>query len=179
MPCVDARNLMETALDGARPPELAEHLADCPDCAAEWSQLVALERLLSRPTVLNPPATFYAATLRRIDREVPAPWFQRRNVRGVLSLALILAGVAVIVSGLLSLGRAIQQPSELAGWLAVVGTAFNSAAITVNAILEQASGGVIGWPLGAALALAVALIWFGALVLPRQFHGGAPPDNEP
>jgi len=162
---------MDAALDGERPQELADHLSECAACGAVWRELVALDRLLRVPTAIRLPAAFEAATMARIgDDDLPA-WLGRRRTRAALALATIATGCLLVLAGLIAVVQAARQPSELRAWLDVGGLVADAVVATAGAALASVAHSALAWPLYAALALAVALIWFGALVLPRQAVG--------
>jgi anti-sigma factor RsiW len=81
--------------------EASEHLASCPACADELTQMqsqAALFRSLRPPQELEPAAGFYARVMQRIEEEgVRSVWsvflegpFGKRLVFASLALALIL-----------------------------------------------------------------------------------------
>ncbi len=168
MSCADTRALMDAALDGAKPPGLAEHLSSCGNCAAEWARLVALERLLRAPLSVGLPEGFHNRVLARVDLDPRSPWLRRSDVRALLSVATVIAGFLLIAVGMLAAVHALSQPGELRAWLETANVVAAWLAAGVSAAAAPSGQTMLAWPIQIALALALALIWFGTLVLPRH-----------
>jgi anti-sigma factor RsiW len=167
MSCMDARALMDAALDGERPAELAAHLEQCAPCGREWAALVALEERLRSPAEVRLPDGFHNRVLVRIDLDPRTAWQRRSDVRAALSVLTVVAGCLLVAVGLMAVAQALRQPGEVRAWLDVFGGAADwvaGAALTAPAPF----GDVLVWPVYGAVAVALALIWFGALILPRH-----------
>jgi hypothetical protein len=159
---------MDRALDGERPAGLAEHLATCEDgCAEEWAQLVALERRLRDVGLVAPPPTFHAATMARLAAGEPV-WVAHPAARAGLSFATVLVGLLLTAVGLATVGQALRQPGEASAWLATLAGVADVLTRMAVTTLAPFGRGVLAWPLYLASALALALLWYAALVLPRR-----------
>lgn len=171
MSCVDAREWMDAALDGERPVDLAAHLAQCESCRAEWTALVALEARLRTPGDVRLPDGFHSRVMSRIDLDPRTSWQRHANVQAFLSVLTVVAGCLLVAVGLLAVAQALRQPGEVRAWLDVLDGA--ASWVTDEAITMPAPMGAAlwTWPVYAAVVVAVALIWFGALVLPRSPSG--------
>lgn len=167
MQCMEARALMDAALDGERPPDLGAHLGDCPACAAEWSALVALEALLRRPVSVHVPSGFHARTVSRLELNTAPTWQRRSDVRAGLSVLTVVAGGLMVAVGLMVVAQGLRQPGEVRAWLDIVDAAAGWLLAT-SLPLVAPLGGVWAWLLAGGLVVAMALMWFGALLLPRQ-----------
>jgi anti-sigma factor RsiW len=168
MSCMDARTLMDAALDGERPPELGAHLASCESCAREWSALVALEARLRAPAAVRLPDGFHTRTMVRIDLDPRMSWQRRSEVRAVLSVLTVVAGCLMLAVGLMAVAQALRQPGEVRAWLDVFGQAADWVAGAAGATVPAFGRSLWVWTVYGAVSVALALIWFGALVLPRQ-----------
>ncbi len=168
MQCDNARRLMAEALDdcasAADDVALDAHLAQCRDCAAEWQQLLLLEVLFDAQDLDEPPADFAARVTRRLEAELgqmPA-WQHSLMQIGLIVTGLLaaLTGVAAVVTGFDVL---VYGPIVLV-WLGVLARGAQTA---LAGMWGGWTDGMMAWPLYLTLALAIALAWFGALVIPR------------
>lgn len=175
MSCIDAFDLMDEALDGSRPPELAVHLATCHSCADQWAQLVALEDMLRRPEQPRLPRGFHRRTMERLDMSLSSPWLAQSDVRAVLSAATLLTGVLLVSVGIAAVLQAIRQPEDVAGWLDVARALGGWGLDAAGFMVTPASANAITWSVYGILALALALLWFGALLMPRHLPRGWAP----
>src|SRR5215469_11931491 len=93
------RDRLEKSLAGTPDEETRRHLAECPECDAEFGfmkeQAEAL-RLLQSPVEVEPRAGFYARVMERIEAEGASIWdlffesvFGRRIAIASLALALL------------------------------------------------------------------------------------------
>ena len=93
------RDRLEKALAGTPDEETRRHLAECPECGAEFGfmkqQSEAL-RLLQPPSDMEPRAGFYARVMERIEAEGASIWdlffesvFGRRIAIASMALALL------------------------------------------------------------------------------------------
>ena len=106
MRCDWASELMSLRLDGLPHDEagLNDHLAGCPACQQRWRSLQAVERLLSRPPLAQPPAGFTARVMARLPHQAPLnPW-------------RILGGWLLLLVGGLALGLLMVSPLALTTW---------------------------------------------------------------
>ena len=99
------RDQLEKALAGTPDQAAERHLAECPECSAEFEFMkehAEAVRLLRAPAELEPRAGFYARVMERIEAEGASIWdlffesaFGRRIAIASLALALLL-GVYLI-----------------------------------------------------------------------------------
>jgi predicted anti-sigma-YlaC factor YlaD len=99
------RDRLESALAGMPDQAVRRHLAECPECSAEFEFMkehAEALRLLQAPVELEPRAGFYARVMERIEAEGACIWdlffesaFGRRIAIASLALALLL-GVYLI-----------------------------------------------------------------------------------
>ena len=99
------RDQLEKALAGTPDQAAERHLAECPECSAEFEFMkehAEALRLLQAPVELEPRAGFYARVMERIEAEGASIWdlffesaFGRRIAIASLALALLL-GVYLI-----------------------------------------------------------------------------------
>jgi predicted anti-sigma-YlaC factor YlaD len=99
------RDRLETALAGMPDQAVQKHLAECPECSAEFEFMrehAEALRLLQAPVELEPRAGFYARVMERIEAEGASIWdlffesaFGRRIAIASLALALLF-GVYLI-----------------------------------------------------------------------------------
>ncbi len=172
MSCAVAHSLMDEALDGDKPPELAAHLASCPSCAVEWSRLLSLEILLQRPGQPRPPAGFHSRTMARLDRGLASPWLARADVRVMLSVVTVLTGVLLVLVGVAMVLQTVGRPDEVAGWLDVARALGGWGFGVFGRLAAPAGATMVTWTVYGILALTLALMWFGALVVPRRIPNG-------
>jgi predicted anti-sigma-YlaC factor YlaD len=93
------RERLEKALAGTPDEETRRHLAECPDCSAEFGFMqehAEALRLLQAPVELEPRAGFYARVMERIEAEGASIWdlffesvFGRRIAIASMALALL------------------------------------------------------------------------------------------
>jgi predicted anti-sigma-YlaC factor YlaD len=93
------RDRLEKALAGTPDDETRRHLAECPDCSAEFGFMkehAEALRLLQAPVELEPRAGFYARVMERIEAEGASIWdlffesvFGRRIAIASMALALL------------------------------------------------------------------------------------------
>ena len=99
------RDRLEKALAGTPDEAAQRHLAECPECSAEFEFMkehAEALRLLQAPVELEPRAGFYARVMERIEAEGASIWdlffesaFGRRIAIASLALALLF-GVYLI-----------------------------------------------------------------------------------
>jgi predicted anti-sigma-YlaC factor YlaD len=99
------RDRLESALAGTPDEAVQRHLAECPECGAEFEFMkehAEALRLLQAPPDLEPRAGFYARVMERIEAEGASIWdlffesvFGRRIAIASLALALLF-GVYLI-----------------------------------------------------------------------------------
>ncbi|MFN2115383.1 MAG: hypothetical protein ACK2T6_06685 [Anaerolineae bacterium] len=164
MQCDIARILMDERLDGAVAPGLDEHLASCRGCASEWSKLEAAERLLATQDMAEPPAHLASRVTHRIELESRLiPDWQRT----LMQVALIAVGAVLL---------ALATAAFVHGWAQVlrapvaegqVDSVIHGAGKLSGLLAEAVGPDAVIWPLYAVLAVALAIVWFGALVVPR------------
>jgi predicted anti-sigma-YlaC factor YlaD len=108
------RDRLEKALAGTPDEAVQRHLAECPECSAEFECMrdhaVAM-RLLQAPPELEPRAGFYARVMERIEAEGASIWdlffesvFGRRIAIASLALALLF-GVYLVSAERSEAGR--------------------------------------------------------------------------
>jgi hypothetical protein len=172
MQCTDAYRLMARALDGDEASGLDTHVASCPQCAAEWSRLRAVESLFAAQSLVDPPPGFEVRVVEHIDLHTR---LRPPLERSLLQIGTIISGTLVAFFGLLGLVRGGMQAYSfppLDGLVAAFTHVGRTAQGVVAAHLGAVEGGALAWPLYCALSAAIALLWFGALVLPR-YHSQA------
>ncbi len=165
MHCNDARQLMADVLDGADDALLLPHLATCQTCGAEWQRLGSIERWLRSQALEEPPAHLAHRVMNRleVDHATRSLGAWRRSL---LQIGAILTGVAA-----LGFGGAVAffdvpvrtHATVLGAWVADMARA---AWRWVDAS-HSGAGGAALWVVYGGLAIAIAAIWFGALVVPR------------
>lgn len=115
MRCEWASELMSLRLDGRAHDEagLNQHLVTCPGCRQRWTALQAVNRLLSHPPMVEPPAGFAFRVMARIaDRQVaPTSVWRTLGGWGLLLLATTLLGLAFVSPFALQTWQFIRQPS--------------------------------------------------------------------
>lgn len=168
MSCVDARSLMDLSLDGLPSTGLAEHLSTCAACRADWAVLGRMEHLLRTSPEPEPPLEFVARTMARWDNEAVAPWVGNPTLRAGLSLLTVLVGLLLVMVGAVAVLQAVHQPTEVSELLAWAATATDVTAGLAYLAVPSLGRELLAWPLYAAIGLALALIWFGLLVVPRR-----------
>ena len=105
IPCDEALTLMHRALgdeaDGALPPALAVHVAECEDCAGAWRAQHAVRALLAARAPATVPAGFAARLDAALDdltpwwRRVDWQWWTIRAAPVAAALLLLLGGASV------------------------------------------------------------------------------------
>lgn len=170
MDCERSRLTMLERFDGLDPPELVEHVAACADCRAEWDRLELAEGILRSVEHVGPPPHFRGRVMHLVaaeERRKPA-WRRR------------LASVGVVVSG--SLAGLVCAVLLAEAWRAVLDA---SSAAPIAAAAAEGAGVLasILWTTAlrigptamahAVLVVALALVWFGVLVVPRWTTRGA------
>ncbi|RIL07776.1 hypothetical protein DCC79_14570 [bacterium] len=156
---------MAEVLDGADDGPLVPHLATCPDCAAEWRALGSLEAWLEAQSLDEPPAHLAHRVMHRLELDAAGAALEAWR-RSLLQIGAILAGVTA-----LALGGAIvffdlpvrTHAVVLGAWVMDMARA---AWRWVDAS-HSGAGGAALWLVYGGLAIAIAAIWFGALVVPR------------
>jgi len=155
---------MAEVLDGADDPALDAHLAVCGACAAEWQQLVVLEALFEAQTLEQPPAGLDERVLHYIEAELArVPAWQR----SLLQIGLIVVGVLAFATAVAAFVNGLDVlvvGPILVVWL---GALARGAQVALAGAWSGWAEGALAWPVYLTLALAIALAWFGALVIPR------------
>ena len=174
MRCEQVGEMMSARLDGRLDDGdaalLAEHVAECPACRAEWRRLQALDHLLASAPMAPAPVSLRVLVLARLSRREQA----RRAIIGSTALALgtvalALLALAPILPGLLDatgIAPALISggPQTVAQLRALLGTAGRSLLV----VAEE-----FAIPLGLmslfclALALALNRLGIGAV---RRLH---------
>lgn len=89
-----------------------DHLARCPGCATELSEvalaIAALRRLRRELDSAEPPADGWERLVTRVRRPTPAPWRWPMTLAGLVASTLL---VAVLVSPLALRGPAADEPA--------------------------------------------------------------------
>lgn len=168
MQCNDARQLMADALDEAPDDGLRRHLAACADCTSQWRRLGEVEAWLQARTLDEPPAHFAQRVMHRVDM---SPRLMPNWQHGLLQILAILAGVATAAIA----GAVVFFNVPVRAYAAVLGASGAEAARSAWQWLAAAHAGASGplaWLVYAGLAIAIAAIWFGALVVPRSAVDG-------
>jgi len=148
---------MIAALDGEGVPELADHLAECPECAEERRRVAAVDRVLRAAPSIEPPIDLALRIERRIAqaRNGRAAW--RRTVTGI---ALVSAGVATTALAATTLALVVRPRP---GAIDVLGPLVAAA----SGLAGAAARGPLGALVLAALAAGLGVAWFTVLFAPR------------
>lgn len=171
MDCDRARVLMAETLDavaaapdGASAPAAAAHVSLCSSCSAWWRRLRAADALLRSEPLRHPPPHFTSRVMHRLaaaERRRPAWRATLMEVGALVSGAVtLMLGLALVVHGwgLTMAGTWIAGEVVLCGrGLALLAGALWGAAMREAAVVS----------LDLLLAAAVAVGWFGALIVPR------------
>lgn len=164
MECDRARVLMAEALEGEPAPALANHVATCPSCGPAWARLQAVDVLLRSEVMPHPPPNFTTRVMSRLatyERRRPAWQLTLLQLGALVSGALTVAlGVGLVVHG----WGLTMTGTWLAGEVELVG---RSAFLLAGALWSAAMRDAAIASLNVLLAIAVAIGWFGALVVPR------------
>ena len=164
MQCDYARILMDERLDGGVAPGLRSHLVACGECAAAWAELRAAEGLLSAQELVEAPPHMTSRVMSYIETETRRmPEWQRTLMQvGVIAVGAVLLALATaaFVHGWV---QVLTGPS-VAGQ---VDGLYRGAGLLSGMLVDAFGRTAIVWPLYGALAVALALVWFGALVVPR------------
>lgn len=165
MQCDRARNLMSDVLDGRPSPELERHVASCSSCSHELRSLQAVDLWLRTQPQVEPPPHFASRAMSYIDRRLRVvPRWQRTmlQVGAIASGTLLVAiGVVAVLHG----GRTVfawLPDFDAAGALDALG-------LGVRVLADRVPLGLTVGAVAAGLSIVLAVIWFGALVVPR--HG--------
>ena len=174
MRCEQAGEMMSARLDGrldnVDATLLAEHVAECPACQAEWRRLQTLDHLLASAPMVPAPVSLRVLVSARLSRREQA----RRAIIGGTALALgtvalALLALAPILLGLLDatgIAPALVSggPQTVAQLRALLGTAGRT-------LLVVAGNFAIPLALLSLFSLAIALalnrLWIGAV---RRLH---------
>lgn len=165
MHCSDACEQMPAALEGTAAPELHNHLASCATCGATWAELVRLDALLRRQALIEP-----SVDLTRMVMEQLNPRSSRRAIRTrgpAAPLLVLAAGVLIVVLAAVVIGRAEPAGLTPQGLGLTVGLLQIGGALA-QLVIGRLFTGPLVWLSYAALAAAMAAMWFGALVVPRM-----------
>lgn len=165
MPCDDVvRDWMIEAMDGEERPELAAHLANCPDCREELRRVAAIDRLLRAAPDVAPPPGLAVRIDRQLTRSLDGGTAWSRTLA---HLGLVVAATATALAALVALG--LRPGQGTSGALERV-----LAAPALAEALEVAVAAARG-PLGvvalAGLAAGLAVAWFAVLFVPRLSPG--------
>lgn len=165
MRCNDAGQLMLAILDDESHDSraLAEHVRECSDCADTWRRLSQAEAVLRSQEMVEPPEGLTGAVVDAIaldsrrsrapsDRSSEVVWL----VAGVLLLAAASSVLAAATVGVLTYPRLLNAASRLS----------ESAWQALSSVLGFVNPAPLLWPIYGLLALALAMFWFGALVVP-------------
>lgn len=162
MHCNDARQLMLAVLDeeSSDAGALASHMESCPACANEWHRLSEAESLLRSQGLEPPPPGLAGRVTAALPEEARRPPVWQRRA---MELAWVVTGVLVMASAVVSL---------LPTWHAVLadprisGLREFAMGVLSAALLVLVDTGVLLWPLYGLLAVAMAIFWFGAIIVP-------------
>jgi hypothetical protein len=164
MECDRARILMAEVLEGGQAPGLAEHTATCPSCGPAWSRLQAVDALLRAEPLRHPPPNFPSRVMHRLEaheRRRPA-WQGTAMELGALvcGTLTVVVGMGLLVHGwdVTMAGSWLAEEAELVG---------RGALLLAGALWAAAMRDAAVASLDVLLAVAVAMGWFGALVVPR------------
>jgi len=155
---------MADALAGTDAPGLHAHLAACPACGGEWEIQAMVDRWFGARPLDEAPEGFVDAVLARLEHEIlRIPAWQRSLMQiGVIASGVIAAAstAAVVVHGAQSL---VYAPLMIA-WLEAVIDGLRAAS---SVVLGGTARDVAWLWLSLILAAALAVAWFGILVVPR------------
>jgi hypothetical protein len=164
MQCDYARILMDERLDGGEAPGLRSHVFACGDCAATWAELRAAEGLLSAQELVEVPPHLTSRVMSYIETETRQMPEWRRTL---MQIALIAVGAVLL---------ALATAAFVHGWAQVLtgpsvagqmDGVFRGAGVLSGMFLDAFGRAAMEWLIYGALAVALALVWFGALVVPR------------
>lgn len=165
MQCDRARNLMSDVLDGERSPELERHVASCSACSHELRALQAVDLWLRSQPAVEPPAHFASRAMSYIEARMRVvPRWQRTLLQvGAIASGTLLVAIGVVV--LLHGGRTVFA------WLPAFDAAGTRDAfgLGLRVLADRVPLGLAAGAAAGGLSIVLAVIWFGALVVPR--HG--------
>jgi anti-sigma factor RsiW len=101
----DLIRLLAGELPDARQRALAEHVRQCPSCAARHAELAGVHELLGAWDVVAPLRDLHAEVMRRAVQVRPAPWWERgqwTQARARVAAAVALAVGAGVAAGVLA-----------------------------------------------------------------------------
>ncbi len=165
MRCNDACQLMLAILDSESEDTraLAEHVRECSDCADTWRRLRQGEELLRSQKMIEAPEGLAETVVGLLGRRDRRPRLWRTRAAGgmwVLGGALLGASAAsMLAAAALAVVTSPRLVSALSGAAA-------SAWQPVASLLASVNLAPLLWPLYSLLAVAMAMFWFGALVVP-------------
>ncbi|MFQ5460028.1 MAG: anti-sigma factor family protein [Anaerolineae bacterium] len=169
MDCRSAGHLMSEVLEGQGDPDpkgdLPRHVATCSECRAEWARLKAVDALLRAQSLVDPPGDFTSATLRRVERETRTSTASPDRV-APLDALLVLAGAAATAG----VGASLVNQEGLVSLIDGIRVLARGMQVLAPALLQPAPAWV-SMSLNVVASLAIAVAWFGALVVPRQLVG--------
>ena len=160
MDCRQSRSLMAAALDQANEAaSVPGHVHECASCSDEWMRLQAVERLLDQARFEEVPDLFVATTMERIvhsGSRLDAVPNLRWSEAGVIVLGSIAASMLIAFW--------LRSPAGPHIDLHFVAGVVNLVGGLATAIV-RAPAALVSIQL--CLALAVAALWFVAVVAPR------------
>jgi hypothetical protein len=165
MQCDAARVLMFEALDGADAGQLERHVRHCSVCRGEWEALRAVDGLLRRQGLVEPPGHFASRAMAFIDAHARRrPTWQL----GLMAVGAVVTGtVLTCLAAVALLGGGLSVMAGL-GLVPHPAGALRAAAVAVGVLAGAVRVGVIASAAYSLLAVLAAIAWFGALVAPRH-----------
>jgi predicted anti-sigma-YlaC factor YlaD len=174
MRCEQAGEMMSARLDGRLDDIgtnlLAEHMAECAPCQAEWRRLQTLDHLLVSAPMVPAPVSLRVLVLARLSRREQA----RRAIFGGTALALgtvalALLALAPILLGMLDatgIAPALVSggPQTIAQLWALLGTTGRTLLVVVEKFAIPLT---LMSLFSLAIALALNRLWIGAV---RRVH---------
>lgn len=156
MKCADARELLsaylDDALDANQRARLADHLRDCPVCAAEFEALRQTIALVGGLEEIEPPPEFHAKLTERlrglsagggsVTRSRRAAWLQTLTtvpLRNAIAAAVVLA---VTLTGGIGIGARLASRPDRANLLAAGDTGVPNP--NVNSQMAGPDNGLVG-----------------------------------
>jgi|GEM_PF-5792238 predicted anti-sigma-YlaC factor YlaD len=165
MQCDHARILMDQRLDGGAAPGLLEHLAVCASCAREWSELQTADHFLLAQEMVEPPAHLTSRVMNNIEVKTGSLPSWRQTL---LQVALLLVGTLLVLTATAAFFHGWWQVLASPDAASQVDGVVRGAGLVTGMLFEVVGHSAIVWPMYAALVVAMALVWFGALVVPRS-----------
>lgn len=169
MSCFEHEDWIDRYLDGrlsaAEQARFEEHLAGCPSCQRDVTQLSTLCTALDLLQEVPAPAGFRAEVMAGLPRRVAQPatrWVLVAQAAATLLLLALayptLKGWYAQVSGWFAPGWLSQTVTDVAAWSRAAWASL-APALTVDLDLSWPQGFGLGWPQAAILAVALVGLW--------------------